>query len=127
MDAIPERRQVVRLFVPHRLGRPELGFWAATLLDLSAKGARILHEDPLEVGAGCVVDFPRALGLVRFPGRVAWTRPYTRKFMAERLGPKAHESGVVFTEMTPEQARGLKAALLVVAAVNAWDVQQSPS
>ncbi len=119
-----ERRQFIRLPVPHDLGCPEPGFQAPTLLDLSIKGTRIAHEALLEKGQPCTVDLPWALGRLHLSGRIVWTRPSTWEYPAERPQSEEYQSGILFSEMSPQQVRGLAAALKIVAEVNTWGMAE---
>jgi hypothetical protein len=106
---IPERRRVARLIIPSHLGAFEVETRLVRLLDLSAEGVRIEHPGHLSDGLVLFVDLPPALGEVRLPGKVVWTR--LRKGERTFTGDKhvySYQSGV---GLTPEQEAALAVAL----------------
>ena len=109
----PDRRRETRILVPRHLTGPGLERRSVRLLDLSAKGARIEHAEPLRGGLVCYVDLPSALGGGRLTGRVVWTRLYRgeQTFEGDAL---VHQSGLAFVDLTPEQREALAAALEIL-------------
>jgi hypothetical protein len=109
--AEPERRRVMRLDILRqpRGGEPELH--VAQLLDLSPLGVRIAHRDPWNKGVVCAVELPPALGALRLPGRVVWTRLRVADDLSEEERRSRYESGVEFTQLTAEQQAALALAL----------------
>jgi len=81
------------------------------LLDLSPRGARITHREPLHAGGIGYVELPPALGAVRLTGRLVWTR--LRRIAHTPAGDRRplYESGLEFTSLTPEQQVALASAL----------------
>ena len=116
MPEARERRAVPRTtlgeHVPVRLqdGRE------VRVLDLSPRGVRITHREPLHAGGIGYVDLPPALGAVRLAGRLVWTR--LRRIAHTPAGDRRplYESGVEFTSLTPDQQTALTAALVTLQA-----------
>jgi hypothetical protein len=81
------------------------------LLDLSLLGVRVAHRDPWSKGAVCCVELPPALGALRLPGRVVWTRLRTADDLLEGHRRARYESGIEFTSLTPAQQAALSPAL----------------
>ena len=106
-----DRRRVVRLTVPRRWRGGDLEQHLVHLLDLSALGARIAHRELLHTGVVCAVDLPPALGALRLPGRVVWTRHRAADDLPEGDQRSRFESGVEFTRLTAEQQAALALAL----------------
>ena len=106
-----DRRQLVRLTVPRRWGGGELEQHLVHLLDLSARGARIAHREPLHAGGIGYVDLPPTLGTVRLLGRVVWTRLRGTEQTVDGDRRPPYESGLAFTSLTPEQQEALTNAL----------------
>ncbi len=104
-------RRVVRLSVPRHLTAPTLDIRLVRLLDLSLKGARIEHLDPLNKGVISMVDVPPTLGRLRLSGRIGWTRPHKGERTAEGTTYVYYQSGLAFVRLTPEQQKALAAAL----------------
>jgi PilZ domain len=116
MVAMPDRRRVARLTVPRHLRGGELELHLVHVLDLSPLGARITHLEPLHEGVVCYVDLPPALGRVRLTGRVVWTRLRGTEQTLEGERRCHHESGIEFTNLTPDQQTALAAALATLQA-----------
>jgi len=57
-----DRRGVARLTVPRRWGGGELEHHLVRLRDLSPRGVRITHREPLHAGGIGYVDFPGPRG-----------------------------------------------------------------
>ena len=112
----PDPRRVARLTVPRHLRGGELELHLAHVLDLSPLGARITHLAPLHEGVVCYVDLPPALGRVRLTGRVVWTRLRGTEQTLEGERRCQHESGIEFTNLTPDQQTALVAALATLQA-----------
>src|SRR5512139_195123 len=111
-----DRRREARLTVPRRWGGGDLELHLVRLRDLSPRGARITHREPLHAGGIGVVDLPPALGAVRLTGRLVWTR--LRRIGQTRAGDRRalYESGLEFTSLTPDQQTALAAALATLQA-----------
>jgi len=77
------------------------------VLNLSPLGARIAHGDLLHGEVVCYLDLPPALGALRLTGRVAWTwlRRTENTLAGERRSH--YESGIEFTNPTPDQQAAL--------------------
>ena len=114
----PERRRVARLTVPSHLGGFELELRLVRLLELSSEGARIEHPGHLHEGLVCFMDLPPALGRVWLTGRVMWTRLYKTEQTFEGDKHVYYQSGLLFIGITPEQERGLAAALEMLKTVH---------
>ena len=114
-----DRRRVVRLMVPRRWGGGDLELHLVRLLDLSPRGARITHREPLHAGGIGYVDLPPALGAVRLTGRLVWTR--LRRIAHTPAGDRLplYESGLEFTNLTPTQETALADALVTLQAAQA--------
>ncbi len=112
MPERPERRQVARLFVPRHLSGVGLEVRETVLLDLSPAGARIEHREPLHKGFGCYLDLPRALGRLRLPGRVVWTRRHRTEQTPEGERLHYYRSGLTFIHLTLAEQSALAAALM---------------
>jgi hypothetical protein len=96
-----DRRQAARLTVPRRWGGGDLELHLVRLLDLSPRGVRITHREPLHAGGIGYVDLPPALGAVRLTGRLMWTR--LRRIAHTPAGDRRplYESGLEFTSRPP--------------------------
>ena len=112
-----DRRQLVRLTVPRRWGGGELEQHLVHLLDLSARGARIAHREPLHAGGIGYVELPPAFGAVRLIGRVVWTRLRGTEQTLAGDRRALFESGLEFTSLTPEQQAALAETLVTLQAV----------
>ena len=122
-----DRRRVVRLTVPRRWRGGDLEQHLVHLLDLSARGARIAHREPLHAGGIGYVDLPPALGAVRLLGRVVWTRLRGTEQTFDGGRRAVYESGLEFTSLTPEQQAALASALATLqAAQDPPDREPSP-
>ena len=121
-----DRRRVVRLTVPRRFRGGDLEQHLVHLLDLSARGARIAHREPMHKGVVCAVDLPPALGALRLPGRVVWTRLRAADDLPEEDRRSRYESGVEFTPLTAEQQATLALALATFRAAQAG-LDRTPS
>ena len=127
MNTGVDRRRVARLTVPRRWGGGDFEIRLVRLLDLSPRGARITHREPLHAGGIGYVDLPPALGAVRLTGRLVWTR--LRRIEQTPAGDRRalYESGLEFTSLTPEQQTALAAALDTLRATHATsDREPSP-
>jgi PilZ domain len=110
MSDAPERRRVMRVDVPRHLRGGDLAPHFVHLLNLSPLGARVTHLEPWHQGVGCAVDLPPSLGPLRLPGRVVWTRHRSTEQTLAGDRRDHYESGIEFTNLTPEQQTGLIAA-----------------
>jgi len=119
MGEMADRRRAARLTVPRHLRGGELELHLVHVLDLSPLGARITHLEPLHEGVVCDVDLPPALGRVRLAGRVVWTRLRGTEQTLEGERRCRHESGIEFTNLTPDQQTALAAALAALQAAQA--------
>mgnify|MGYP001573370804 CR=1 FL=1 len=116
MVARPDPRRVARLTVPPQLGEGEFAHHAVHVLNLSPLGARIAHGDLLHGEVVCYLDLPPALGGLRLTGRGAWTRLQGTEQTLEGDQLSHYESGIEFTDPTPEQQTALAAALATLQA-----------
>jgi len=114
-----DRRRVMRVDVPLRRGGGGRDPHAVHLLDLSPLGVRIAHLEPWPAGVVCAVEFPPALGALRLPGRVVWTRLRAAEDVSEGDRRARYESGVEFTPLTSEQQATLALALATFRAAQA--------
>ena len=114
-----ERRRVMRVDVPCHVPGGALEPHFVHLLNLSPLGACIAHLEPWQEGVACVVDLPPALGLLRLPGRVVWTRLRGTEGILEGDRRSPYESGIEFTDLTPEQHAALATALATLQAAQA--------
>ncbi len=114
MDETGDRRREARLPVPWHLTGAGLEPLLGYLVDLSPLGARIEHAEPLEEGLRCEVDLPPALGWGWFSGKVVWTRPHEVAPTLEGNTRFAHQSGLAFDDITPEQRVVLAVALEIL-------------
>ena len=114
-----ERRRVMRLDIlrPRRGG--ELEPHVVQLLDLSPLGVRVAHLEPWPKGVVCAVELPPALGALRLPGRVVWTRLLAADGVQEEDRRARYESGVEFTSLTSEQQATLALTLATFRAAQA--------
>ena len=122
-----DRRRVVRLTVPRRWGSGDLELHLVRLLDLSPRGVRITHREPLHAGGIGYVDLPPALGAVRLAGRLVWTR--LRRIEQTPAGDRRalYESGLEFTSLTPAQQAALTTALATLQAGEATSDREPPA
>ena len=116
MSTGADRRRVARLAVPRRWGGGDTEQHRVHLLDLTARGARITHREPLHAGGIGYVDLPPAFGVVRLMGRLVWTRLRRVEQTPEGERRPLYESGLEFTRLTPEQQTALAAALATLQA-----------
>lgn len=96
------------------------------LRNVSPLGVCIAHLEPWKAGAICAVDLPPALGVLRLPGRVVWTRLRAADGILEGDRRSRYESGIEFTNLTPEQQAALAAALAMLQAAQAT-AEREPS
>ncbi len=125
MGTEADRRQVARLTVPQRFGGGELEQHRVHMLDLTTRGARIAHREPLHAGGIGYVDLPPALGAVRLLGRVVWTRLHGTEQTLDGDRRVRYESGLEFTSLTPEQQAALAGALATLQAPAVSDREPS--
>jgi len=121
-----ERRRVMRVDVPRHLRKGDLEPHFVHLLNLSPLGARVTHLEPWAKGVPCAVDLPPSLGVVRLTGRVIWTRLRSTEQTLAGDRRDHYESGIEFTDLTPEQKKALAAALATLQAAQAAP-DQKPS
>jgi hypothetical protein len=126
MAETADRRIVARITVPRHLTGPELELRLVRLLDLSPDGARIEHLEPLHEGVVCYVDLPPALGKGRLTGRVVWTRIHASEQTTKGERYSYYQSGLAFTNMTPEQQFALAHALAVLKTASNQDNGEAP-
>jgi PilZ domain len=119
MGTEPERRRVMRLDVLRQPRGGELEPHFVHLLDLSPLGVRIAHLEPWHEGVVCSVELPPAVGALRLPGRVVWTRLRETERIVEGDRRSLYESGVEFTRLTAEQQAALALALATFRAAQA--------
>ena len=114
-----DRRRVLRLDVRLQRGGGRRDPHVVHLLDLSPLGVRIAHPEPWPKGIVCAVELPPALGALRLPGRVVWTRLRAGEDILEGDQRSRYESGVEFTSLTSEQQAALALALATFRAAQA--------
>jgi PilZ domain len=115
----PEQRRAMRVDVPGHFRGGELEPYVVHLLNLSLLGARITHLEPWPEGVVCSVDLPPALGVLRLPGRVVWTRLRLTERILEGNRRSLYESGIEFDRLTSEQQAALATALAIFRAAQA--------
>ena len=113
MGTGPEQRRAMRVDVPRRFRGGELEPHFVHLLNLSLLGVRIAHLEPWPEGVVCSVDLPPALGALRLPGRVVWTRLRGTERILEGDRRSLYESGIEFGRLTAEQQAALATALAI--------------
>ena len=111
-----DRRHVARLPVPSQFSARGLALQPVRLIDLSPKGARIEHSDPLNEGLRCVIDLPPTLGRGTLSGRVVWTKLHRDEQGLEGERQRYYRSGLTWTGLTPGQLGALAAALGILKA-----------
>ena len=111
MAKIPERRYNERLTIPPQFNDPGPADQQVRLVDLSPEGACIEHLRSLPEWDICFFALPRALGGIRLQGQVVWSRAVGRQPDTQGGRQIYYQSGLRFTELTPEQRAGLTAAL----------------
>jgi hypothetical protein len=121
-----ERRRVMRLEVLLQRGGGGRDPHVVQLLDLSPLGVRLAHREPWAKGVVCAVELPPALGALRLPGRVVWTRRRAGDDILEGDPRSRYESGVEFTPLTSEQQAALALALATFRAAQAG-LDRNPS
>jgi PilZ domain len=121
-----ERRRVMRLDVLLQRGGGGRDPHVVQLLDLSPLGVRLAHREPWATGVVCAVELPPALGALRLPGRVVWTRRRAGDDILEGDPRSRYESGVEFTPLTSEQQAALALALATFRAAQAG-LDRNPS
>lgn len=114
-----DRRRVMRLDVLWHAHEDTRDAHAVHLLDISPLGVRVAHWDPWSAEVVCAVELPPALGPVRLPGRVVWTRLRVANDSPEEQRYARYESGVEFLSLTPEQSAALALALAAFRAAQA--------
>jgi PilZ domain len=115
----PEQRRAMRVDVPKHFRGGQLEPHFVHLLNLSLLGVRIAHLEPWHEGVVCSVELPPALGALRLPGRVVWTRLRGTERILEGTQRSPYESGVEFTKLTSEQQAALALALATFRAAQA--------
>jgi len=126
MATRPDPRRAARLTIPARLRDGDLAHYPVHILDLSPLGVRIAHPEPWTKGVVCAVELPPALGALRLPGRVVWTRLRAGDDILEGDRRSRYESGVEFTPLTAEQQATLALALATFRAAQAG-LDRTPS
>lgn len=103
MAAPSERRRVRRIPVGDRPGGRVRATLEARLLDLSAAGARIQHENLLRPGFACSFEFPPTLAELSLPVQVV--RSTVVGAGAGQAGERTlrYESGLTFVGLTVSQ------------------------
>lgn len=124
MGARPDSRRVVRLTVPPPLREGELAHHRVHILNLSPLGARIAHGDLLHGEVVCYLDLPPALGALRLTGRVAWTRLQGTEQTFEGERRSHYESGIEFTDPTPDQQTALATVMATLQAAQVVSDQE---
>jgi len=119
MVARPDPRRVARLTVPPQLHEGEFAHHRVHVLNLSPLGARISHQALLHAGVVCYLDLPPALGALRLTGQVVWTWLQGTEQTLEGDRRSHYESGIEFTDPTPEQQAALSAAVARLQALHA--------
>jgi hypothetical protein len=109
-------RRVARLTVPPPLGAGEFAHHSVHVLNLSPLGARIAHGDLLHSEVVCYLDLPPALGALRLTGRVAWTWLRGTEQTLEGDQRSHYESGIEFTNASPDQQAALATVLATLRA-----------
>ena len=115
----PDRRRVKRLDVLWHAQGDTRDPHAVHLLDLSPLGVRLAHQEPWRAEVVCSVDLPPALGALRLPGRVVWTRLRAAADLLVGHQRSRYESGVEFTSLTPEHQAAVALALAAFRAAQA--------
>jgi PilZ domain len=115
----PEQRRAMRVDVPKHFRGGELEPHFVHLLNLSLLGVRIAHLEPWPEGVVCSVALPPALGVLRLPGRVVWTRLRATERILEGDTRSLYASGIEFTSLTSEQQATLALALATFRAAQA--------
>ena len=126
MATRPDPRRVARLTIPAGLRDGDLAHYPVHILDLSLLGVRVAHPEPWRKGVVCAVELPPALGALRLPGRVVWTRLRAGDDILEGDRRSRYESGVEFTPLTAEQQAALALALATFRAAQAG-LDRTPS
>jgi hypothetical protein len=121
----PEQRRAMRVDVPRPFRGGELEPHVVQLLNLSLLGVRIAHVEPWSEGVVCSVDLPPALGALRLPGRVVWTRLRATERILEGDRRSVYESGIEFGRLTAEQQAALATALAIFRAAQAVSDRES--
>ena len=112
----PEQRRAMRVDVPKPFRAGQLEPHVVQLLDLSLLGVRVTHLEPWDNGVPCAVDLPPSLGVLRLTGRVIWTRRRSTEQTLAGDRRDHYESGIEFTNPTPEQKKALADALVTLQA-----------
>jgi hypothetical protein len=111
MAATQDRRRGKRLAVAGHPGGRVRATLEARLIDLSASGARIQHQNLLRPGFACTLEFPASLGDANVPVQVV--RSVVIGTGTDRAGERKlrYESGLQFGNLTPEQRARVEAIL----------------
>ena len=115
----PDPRRVARLTIPPPLREGELAHHSVHVLDLSLHGARVHHQALVHDGVVCYLDLSPALGALRLTGQVVWTWLQGTEQTLEGDRRSHYESGIEFTDPTPEQQAALSAAVARLQALHA--------
>ncbi len=108
-------RRVERFTVPRHFRVPGWGAETPQLLDLSPAGARIEHIEPLRDWSSIAIELPRPLGEGRLRGQVVWSRVAGHSPVVAGKPRLAYQSGLAFTQSTPEEQAALTVALVRIA------------
>ena len=100
-----DRRRVMRVDVPRDFRGGDFEPHFVHLLNVSPLGVCIARLEPWKEGAACAVDLPPALGVLRLPGRVVWTRRRAADGIREGDWRSRYESGIEFTNLTASKTR----------------------
>ena len=106
-----ERRRGRRVVVPgETMGRVRAAV-ETRVIDLGLTGARIEHSNMLQPGCICVLELPESLGTLALAARVARTVEIGTAGKDAVRPTLRYESGLVFTDLSPEQHLVLESVL----------------
>lgn len=126
MAEMPDRRRVARVLVPWHLSARVLDSHEVRILDLSTAGVGIEHVEPLQPGASCTLEFPLPFGSLRLTARVVWSLLKGGEQILEGEHGLRYQSGLAFTELTPEQQTALARALETLQATRHAPDRETP-
>ncbi len=127
MAQYPERRHLARVTIPSQFSGHGLALQPVRLVELSLRGARIEHPDPLNVGLLCFVDLPSGLGRGTLSGRIVWSKLHRDEQTLEGARQRYYRSGLTWTGLTPVQQGALTGALAILTAAQAVSPPEQPA
>ena len=108
---IPERRRGRRVVALGETRGRVRATVKTRVIDLGVTGAKIEHSNMLQPGCTCVLELPESLGTLALAARVVRTVEIGTAEKDAVPPTLRYESGLVFTDLSPEQHLVLESVL----------------